>query len=349
MVKPKTGILQIFTGRRGTWLAWVLPILSFLTFISSWASLYPSKVVERWYARQLFPRISRLAGLLADAVSISWLDVLIPLGIVFLILVIRGRRWRLLLNVVAGLYLIFFWTWGLNYHRQPLSSKLQLDPERMKPEAMDLFAKHAAAELNRLYGEKQKQTYDEMGTREEAARRVRRVAGIIDGADWQSAQRVKTSWIGNPWLHAAGIDGVFNPIVHEPIISNTVLDLERPFVIAHELAHVRGYPNEGDANVIAALASLMSDDPAFQYSGWLNLWLYLRTGDLEKLLDTGPRHDIQRMFQRARAEQIPWINDFQRDLLDLFLKANSVDEGVRSYSRAVLLAAGTQPSWERYR
>ena len=347
MVKPKTGIFQIFTGRRGARLAWVLPFLSFLTFISSWASLYPSKLVERWYSRQLFPRISRIAGLLADAVSISWLDVLIPLGIVFLILVIRNRMWRLLLNGAAGLYLIFFWTWGLNYHRQPLSSKLELDSARMKPEAMDLFAKHVAAELNRLYAEKQ--TYDEMRTREEAARRVRRVAGIIDGADWQSAQRVKISRIGNPWLHAAGIDGVFNPIVHEPIISNTVLDVERPFVIAHELAHVRSYPDEGDANVIATLASLMSGDPAFQYSGWLNLWLYLRTGDLEKLLDPGPRNDMQRMFERARAEQIPWINNFQRDLLDVFLKANSVDEGVRSYSRVVLLAAGTQQSWERYR
>ena len=51
--------------------------------------------------------------------------------------------------------------------------------------------------------------------------------------------------------------------------------------MCHELAHVRGYPDEGDANVIAAFATLMSENPAFQYSGWLNLWLYLRTRELE--------------------------------------------------------------------
>jgi hypothetical protein len=214
---------------------------------------------------------------------------------------------------------------------------------------METFAKYAASEMNRLYVEKQKQIYDENRTREEASRRVRRVVGIIDGSDWKSAQRIKISWIGNPWLHAAGIDGVFNPLAHEPIISNSVLDIERPFVMAHEFAHVRGYPDEGDANVIAAFATLMSDEPAFQYSGWLNLWLYLRTRELEKLLDPGPRSDIQRMFERARAEQIRWINDFQRSLLDWFLKANSVDEGVRSYSRVVMLAAGTQSYWEQYR
>jgi hypothetical protein len=86
MVKPKKGISYIFTGRRGARLAWVLPILSLLTFILSWLAVYPAALVESWYARRLFPRISRLAGLLADAISISWLDVLIPLGIIFLIL-----------------------------------------------------------------------------------------------------------------------------------------------------------------------------------------------------------------------------------------------------------------------
>lgn len=349
MVKLKTGILQIFTGRPGGRLAWGFPALALLTFISSWAAVYPSRIVESWYARALFPKISYLAGRFADAISFSWLDLAIPLGLVLLVLLVRGRRWAWLLNLAASLYLIFFWSWGLNYHRQPLASKLQLDSARMKAEAMEPFAKHAAAEMNRLYIEKQKQPYDEVRTREEAVRRVRRVVGIIDGSDWESAHRIKFSWIGNPWMHAAGIDGVFNPLAHEPIISNTVLDVERPFVIAHELAHVRGYPDEGDANVIAVFATLMSKDPAFQYSGWSSLWLYLRTRELDKLLDSGPRNDLQRMFERARAEEIRWINDFQRVLLDWFLKANNVGQGVRSYSRVALIAAGTEPSWEHYR
>jgi hypothetical protein len=93
----------------------------------------------------------------------------------------------------------------------------------------------------------------------------------------------------------------------------------------------------------------MSSDPAFQYSGWLNLWLYLRTRELEKLLDAGPRNDLQRMSDRARAEQVRWINDFQSILLDWFLKANNVSQGVRSYSRVVLVAAGTEPTWDRFR
>jgi hypothetical protein len=77
--------------------------------------------------------------------------------------------------------------------------------------------------------------------------------------------------------------------------------------------------------------------------------LYLRTRELDQLLDPGPRRDVQRIFERAQAEQIRWINDFQRALLDLFLKANRVEEGIRSYSRVVQLAAGTEPFWDRFR
>ena len=349
MVKPKSRILQIFNAGSGRPVALILPLASLLTFIFSWLAAYPTGAVEHIFARGIFPRISVVAGHFADLIPFSWLDLAIPLGSVLLIVLLFRKKWIWLVNIVAGLYLVFFWTWGLNYHRQPLNSKLQLDSDRMQPDAMTEFAKRAAAELNRLYDEKQKHAYDEMTTRAEAVRRVRKVIATIDGSDWQSASRIKISRVGSAWMRAAGIDGVFNPFAQEPIISSTTLDIERPFVIAHELAHVRGYPDEGDANVIATFATLMSNDPAFQYSGWLNLWLYLRTRELDKLLESGPRQDIQRIFERARNEQVRWINDLQQSLLDWFLKANSVEEGVRSYSRVVLTAAGSEASWERFR
>jgi hypothetical protein len=262
---------------------------------------------------------------------------------------IHKRRWILLLNIAAVAYLIFFWCWGLNYHRPLLSSKLQLDSDRSDSSAIGDFTRHAASELNRLYSPMTAEPYEENRMRIEAAARVRRVVSIIDGSNWTAAQRIKISELADPWMHAAGVDGVFNPLAHEPIITNTLLDVERPFIISHELAHVRGYPDEGDANVIAVFATLMSGDSRFQYSGWMNLWLYLRNKDADRLLDAGPRRDLQRIFDRARSEEVRWINDFQRSLLDWFLKANHVEQGVRSYSRVVLLAAETEPVWERFR
>jgi uncharacterized protein DUF3810 len=349
MVKGKSGIFQIFTGLPVKPRAWVLPLLALLTFIFSWTGAYPVRLVEAWYARGFFPGLSQVAGRFADSVPFAWLDVGIPAAVILLVLFGRKRRWAWLVNIAAAGYLVFFWSWGLNYHRPRLASKLQTEAQRSSPEAIDQFARRAASELNRLYARKEAQAYDENRIRMEAVQRVRRVVAIIDGSDWEAAHRIKISHIGNAWMRAAGIDGVFNPLAHEPIVNEAVLDIERPFIFCHELAHVRGYPDEGDANVIATFATVMSEDPLFQYSGWLNLWSYLRTRDLDKLLEPGPRKDIQRVVDRARAEEIRWVNDFQRALLDWFLKANNVEQGVRSYSRVVTIAAETEPFWEHFR
>jgi hypothetical protein len=349
MVKPKVRISRNFKRHPNHSFGWLLPAIAILTFIASWLGVFPRSFVEQSFARRMFPIISGAAEKIADSVSFSWFDLAVPIGLVLALWFIYRRRWKLLVNLIATVYLIFFWSWGLNYHREPLASKLPVDSDKTKPSAIETFTKQAASQINRLYTEKQKLPYKETEAREEARLRVEHVIRIIDGSDWEAPYRIKISRIGDPWFHAAGIDGMFNPAGQEPIISNTVLDIERPFVIAHELAHVRGYPDEGDANVIAALATLLSRRPDFQYSGWLSLWLYLRNPEADMLLDPGPRSDLQRIFNRSRAERIQWINRLQTVILDWFLKSNHVEQGVRSYSRVVLLAAGTEPYWDRFR
>ena len=311
--------------------------------------MYPRNLVEGWFARGFFPKISSLFARAADSVSFSWLDVAIPAALLGAAGLLWFRKHSLLLNFIAGLYLIFFWTWGLNYHLQPLAAKLPFDATRATPEAIDKLARRAASEINRLHREKQLRPSDNDRIQAEAARRIARVVSVIDGSNWAAPARIKTSRLANPWLRAAGIDGVFNPVGHEPVVVSSLLDVERPFVAAHELAHVRGYPDEGDANLIAVFATIMSGDPAVEYSGWMLLWLYLRTRELDALLDPGPSADLRRIFERSRSEQVPWLNNFQTVVLDWFLKANSVREGVRSYSQVVLLAVGTEAAWDRFR
>ncbi len=328
---------------------WLLPVLAGLTFTSSWAGAYPANFIETWYSRGAYRWISTLAGMFADAVPFSWLDIVIPLGLTLLILAMHFKRYILVANAVAALYLIFFWSWGLNYHRQPLVSKLASDATRTDAAGIDRFAREVAARINQLYDEKQKHGFDENRIRAEAVSRVRRVTAVIDESDWNGSNQVKNSLFANPWFHAAGIDGVFNLFGHEPLVSNSLLDIEKPFVMSHELAHVYGYAGEGDANMIAVFATVMSADPDLQYSGWMNLWFYVRNRELDDLLQAGPRQDFQRILQRMRSEQIRWLSAIQSTILDWYLKSNSVEEGIRSYSQVVILAAATEPYWERFR
>lgn len=349
MVKEKLRLSDNFRALSRHRMSALLAALALLTFILSWLGAFPAGAVERWYARGIFPMLSGFAGRWADAVPFSWLDAAVGGGVAFAVLMIYRRRFLLLGGAVAAAYLLFFWSWGLNYHRLALAQKLPVETMDDRAAKVEQFKKRAAEEINRLHVDIRKIPYDEERVQTEAAVRVARVVEVIDGSKWDAATRIKTSRLVNPWFRVASIDGLFNPFGHEPIINNSLLETERPFVIAHELAHVRGYPEEGDANFIGVLATVVSGDPHLQYSGWLHLWLYLRDAKLDELLDEGPRADLGRIFERMHAGQIRWLSDLQAAILDWYLKANNVEEGIRSYSHVVLLAVGTEGEWERFR
>jgi hypothetical protein len=116
--------------------------------------------------------------------------------------------------------------------------------------------------------------------------------------------------------------------------------------MAHELAHVHGIADEGDANFIAFLATVESNDAGFQYSGAFEMWLHLHGS--ANLLDPGPRRDLQTYYDRIRAQEVPGATRLQSAILDSHLRANGVHEGLASYSRFVTLAIATRSRWRDF-
>jgi hypothetical protein len=348
-VKRKVSKTTLPKGGGGRRMRRLSALLAILTFILSVAGVFPARVVETWYSRYTFPLISTAAGVIADGVPFTWLDVALAGVLVAVIVSVRRRSLVWLTIPVAVIYLLFFWGWGLNYHRVPLIDKLPYKVAKTDNSGMREFTARAAGEINRLYRLKSEEPYDNRSVRDAVVARVRRVVQRIDGSDWTAASRVKVSVLATPWFHVAGIEGVFNPLGHEPIVSDSLLEVEIPFIIAHELAHVRGYPDEGDANLIAVLATLVSEDTHLQYSGWLQLWFYLRNKEADALLDVGPQRDIADIFARIQSERVRWVSNIQSAILDWYLKANRVEQGIQSYSQVAILAAGTQDAWDTFR
>jgi len=117
--------------------------------------------------------------------------------------------------------------------------------------------------------------------------------------------------------------------------------------MAHELAHVQGIADEGEANFVAYLACLESDRPEFQYSAAFEMWLHL-AGPNSKL-DPGPRRDLQTYYARIQSNEIPQVTRLQSAILDSHLKVFGVPEGIRSYSKIVTLAIATRDRWDEFR
>lgn len=329
-----------------------LPLgLAALALTSSLLSLLgwiPSSLVESLYARRVYPLVSSMMAAFAGAVGFSWLDCLVPLAVVGIPYLVYRRQFLRLLGLISVAYLLFFWTWGLNYHRPPLVSKLDFSADRISAESVARLTEEAATALNDLYPQRSIADFDNVRGGAEVAARVRAVVTELDGTSWPAASGVKSSWVLDPFFRAAGVEGMFNPFGHEAIVTRRLLPFEMPMVAMHELAHVRGYPHEGDANFVALMAALGSADAAFRYSGWLTLWFYLRSSESDPLLDPGPRSDIEAVYARIADQRIDWVSRTQTRSLDLFLRANQVEGGVRSYAEIVNLAVGTRPFWNRF-
>jgi hypothetical protein len=146
---------------------------------------------------------------------------------------------------------------------------------------------------------------------------------------------------------------MINPFGLEVLANPDLLPFERPFVAAHEWAHLAGSADEAEASFVGWLAC-MRGDVSTQYSGWLFLYWQVRTevdGDTRarfaEALGAGPRRDIEAVAARLRSGELPWLRTAGWQVYDQYLKANRVETGIRSYGAVVTLILRTrfEPGW----
>ena len=135
---------------------------------------------------------------------------------------------------------------------------------------------------------------------------------------------------------------MINPFGLETILFPDLLPFERPFVLAHEWAHLAGHGDEAEASAVGWLAC-MKGDPVLAYSA--SVWLLMETAramprDLRETamsrLDPGVRADIDAIVNRMQAQN-PAVQRTTTRVYDGYLRANRVEDGAASYGRALTL------------
>jgi hypothetical protein len=111
------------------------------------------------------------------------------------------------------------------------------------------------------------------------------------------------------------ITGIYTFFTGEANINITFPDYTTPFTAAHELAHQRGFAREDEANFIAYLVCLESDDPFVRYSGQVRMLEYLLdayyTPDTDK--DLAEYKELYyRLDIRVRREQSAYFKFYQK-------------------------------------
>lgn len=156
--------------------------------------------------------------------------------------------------------------------------------------------------------------------------------------------------------------GYYFPFSMEANYNDVMYIMNKPASMCHELAHLRGYIYEDEANFISYLACVSSDDVIFQYAGYLSVVNYL-INDLNKAIQTSPEaykkalEEVQpiSMYAIVQEDNIfvteeEWeringkalidtetVDEISDTFTDTTLKLNGVSDGMVSYSRVVKL------------
>ncbi len=343
-------------GRRRPRVARVAGLITVLAALGVAVAPRPAALIERVYAARLYPALQAFVTGLSNAVPFAIFDVVVVVAVAGGIWLwaragVRARRARAVgplvvaarvtLVAVAAGYLWFVAIWGLNYARPPLDVRLGLPEAPATAEEVAELLSRAVDETNNL----SLNAHSEFGIYD-AERDIARKLHAVEARHGRPRPTVpgrpKATLLGT-YFRMAGVDGLTAPAALETLLNPDLTDYERPFVLAHEWAHLAGYAAEADANFVAWLATMEEGGMwvRARYSGWLFLVMEAAAqvpGDTRRdalaRLGPGPRRDLEAIAARAR-DQVDVVQRVGWRVYDSYLRSQGVHEGVVSYSRVV--------------
>ncbi|GAA5222262.1 DUF3810 domain-containing protein [Membranihabitans marinus] len=260
------------------------------------------------------------------------------------------KKWLLvivdLLTFMASGIALFYWFWGFNYSKPSLSASYfeykytDIDTTEFKK----IWARQGQ-KVNYLRGKSTEPDSSKNWTAiysHHLQKSIKTVLPIFNIDSSLNPICKELSPQGS--LLRLNTAGFYFPYGSESYIDPGLHISQKPFVIAHELAHGYGVTDEGDANFLGYLTCLKSGDRFVQYSAELGLWLYMARDarGLDKNYQTKMWKNLSQKVQddlaaRQMLDQtypaiMPTVRDF---IYGSYLSLNQVEGGLESYSRLV--------------
>jgi hypothetical protein len=280
--------------------------LTCCAFLSAmWGLSHWPGFVEVVYARIVSYDIARALSLVTGVVPTSLAELLLAgVGLYLIAPLVMAtvrviQHERSVSNAIAAGVLristfavvvvsLFYLSWGLNYARAPLATRLgwppverpadKADNDRQTREIAGLAADLVAAT---------NANYRQFAGRDDLERPSDRPAGspgldaILDAAYARVQQRLALEpafgvargrakpLVASAVMNHLQLTGFYFPWTGEANYNRLEPTPALPHTIAHEKAHQRGIAREDEANFIGYLVCIMSDDPYARYSGYL--------------------------------------------------------------------------------
>ena len=319
-----------------------------------------SRFVEDYYSEGLYPLISKASRYTFGWIPFSIGDVFYTaVGIIAIRWFINNRKrifkdtknWLIdILTVTSIGYIAFHFFWGFNYYRSPVHEKLDIG-YKYSTEDLITTTTYLIEKTNEIHSKlsandsvKITMPYSKNELISKSNNGFEHLKTIHPSFDFQP-QSSKRSLYSLP-LTYMGFSGYLNPFTNEAQIDGLIPLYQYPFTVCHEQAHQLGYAAENEANFIGYLGAILNEDDYIKYSGYASALRYClsEVGRRDKeayqtlynKMNKGILKNYQESYEFWTQYENP-LEPFFKTFYNGFLKANSQDKGIESYSYVVAL------------
>ena len=264
-------------------------------------------------------------------------------------------RWlRPLFSVVLVILTLFFSAFGPAYNRYKLADNLGIEQNAVSPE--ELYATAKIVSRN-VYENIESIRFDDNGSSVMPYSYNELVEKVNDAFEKYASESdyiahfdstPKAIALSEPMTYTH-ISGVYTFMTGESNVNTNYPDFLMPFTMAHEMAHQRGIAREDEANFVAFLVCIGSDDDYIRYSGYANMANYLNSA-LSKANTELYKDIVNNYMPKALLKEFIAYSDFfdkYRDSVastvtgtvnNAFLQSQGQQAGTKSYGLVVDLA-----------
>lgn len=333
----------------------------------SWPRLLAGKsdFIEWEYSESAYQAIRRGISSVTSLVPFSIAEFLLyflVIGISVLLLtrimqlILRKIPFRRLIGSIASILLaggivlnLFYATWGLNYFREPLATRMGLRITTRSVDELEAFVVKTAKEAKALRAtlhEDQNGVFTPQESKSELFSELPQAYAALSAkhsifpSDPTRAKQIFWSR-GLSWQ---GISGIYIGLTAEPNVNADQPPLLLFQAAAHEMAHQTGIASENEAELVGYLACVNSSDPNIRYSGLAYALIVagnaLYDADSARYLAVTETYGdaIWRDFTAYNAYWNAFSGEVRQSAdrrNDAYLKHNSQQSGIKSYGEAV--------------
>lgn len=317
--------------------------------------------LAEWYARMAYPVLSSTLSAFSSLFPFPLMEVFVVVLILWLIIYpIRLRKKGMSLGqiifregeILLWIYVWFYLSWGLNYYRYNIYTRLQTPPVAYEEQHFQDFLKEYTDRLNTTYQPTTEMDGEELKHYVHSFyANLPSTYGLAKPHSWQEPK----DFIFTPIYSKVGVLGSMGPFFSEAQLNADLPDVQYPFTYVHEFSHLLGVSSEAEANYWAYRACTESSSSTMQYCGYFGLLpyvisnaSYLLQEDAFKLWVQTIRPEVIEQYKEKniywKERYSPLIGSVQDFAYNLFLKGNKIPSGKKNYAEVIgLLLSLPQP------